>query len=125
MRRKNTDEERTVKGVTQQERLIDIAHELWYKDKYNPTRESVIQALKDEGIHIRDKDPSKTFKLCKLEFLKTTKCRGRPPKNAALVESAVAKQDQATYFPDTFPEDESTASPVELGDIPFCPPCQG
>jgi hypothetical protein len=94
-RRKKTTEERTVKDTTIEERLINVAVSLWYDENCNPSRESVIKSLEDEGIKIRAKDQSGYFKRCKLEFLKSIRGRGRPRKNIAVSESKVDEHDQA------------------------------
>lgn len=55
--------------------VIEIASELWTKEKGNPTRDEVMQEAKRRGI--KPGNWSKTFKRCHLDFLKGRK-RGRP-----------------------------------------------
>lgn len=55
--------------------VIEIASELWTKDKGNPTREEVMREAKRRGI--KPGNWSKTFKRCCLDFLKG-RGRGRP-----------------------------------------------
>lgn len=57
--------------------VIEIASELWTKDKGNPTREEVMQEAARRGV--KPSNWSKTFKRCHLDFLKGRR-RGRPTK---------------------------------------------
>jgi len=88
-RRKGVAEKRKVKDTTQHERLIDVAHWLWYEEKRNPSRESVFENLAAEGIQIRAKDQSTMLKICKLDFLKSIRGRGRPRKTNASLKPTI------------------------------------
>ena len=55
--------------------VIEIASELWTKEKGNPTKAKVMQVAERRGI--KPSNWSKTFKRCHLDFLKGRK-RGRP-----------------------------------------------
>jgi len=71
---------RRKKNLTNEEVIIDIAIELWRDWNGNPSRESVKCAAEKAGVKIRPKDWPIYFKRCKLDFLKSYKGAGRPPK---------------------------------------------
>lgn len=57
--------------------VIEIASELWTKERGNPTREEVMQEAARRGV--KPGNWSKTFQRCHLDFLKGRR-RGRPTK---------------------------------------------
>ena len=66
--------------ITITELAIQTAVSLWYAEMGNPSRESVLKALRDKGIKIRPKDQASFFKRCHLAFLENSRGRGRPRK---------------------------------------------
>ena len=71
---------RRKKDKTNEEEIIESAIQLWHDFNGNPTRERVKFAVEKAGLVIRPKDWPSYFKRCKLDFLKSYKGAGRPPK---------------------------------------------
>jgi hypothetical protein len=113
-RRNEVADDRQVKDVTIQERLIRVAIDLWYKKERDPSRDEVIQTLVEEGIQIRAKDQSGYFERCKLEFLKSDRKPGRPRKKAnnSTLSVKVGKPQRDTNAICSHPTGDAELEPV-------------